>query len=424
MLTLLPLIDAWPYGEDSLHNQIYQQLIDSWNKTLAVVAKLAEVPVALVMRVEQDKISVFSKNDHSENPYNIGDSDILNSSGLYCEHVIKSQQQLHIPNALIDEKWQNNPDIKLNMVAYLGLPIVDGDGCPFGTICILDNKEHVFSETIMELLAAIKHSFELQLRQLHFQRIEDEKQQLEDLAMLIRGISHEINTPLGVGITTTSVIESNIEKIQQKLKEKSLSQKNLTNCLNTMQEGVKILSKSLETSAEKVTILRELLANDFETTSQSIALYPLVIAAQDKYKKELNSLQVKYNIEHNEHLDTQAFISAELFLQVLLILCKNSLEHGLVGIDNPEIEVKFKNYPNVIKLHYLDNGKGIDKSDHKKIFSPFYSTNRISGCSGLGLSIAKSIITQQLHGEISIEESAIGVHFVISLPKAAAPTAS
>jgi len=407
-----------------LHNQNYQQLIDSWNKTLAVVAKLAEVPVALVMRVDQEQISVFSKNDSSENPYNIGDAEVLNGSGLYCEHVIKTQQQLHISNALIDEKWQNNPDIKLNMVAYLGLPIVDGEGSPFGTVCILDNKEHVFSATTMELLATIKQSFEVQLQQLHFQRIEDEKQQLEDLTMLIQGISHEINTPLGVGVTTASIIESTIENIQQKLNDKSLNQKSLMNCLNTMQEVSKLLSKSLETSAEKVTTLRELLANDYSTIGKSIALYPLVKAALDKYQNKLNSKQVKYNIEHIDNLDTQAFIAPDLFLQVLQILCKNSFEHGLVGVDNPAIEIKFKNYPNVIKLHYLDNGKGIDELDHKKIFSPFYSTNRMSGCTGLGLSIAKSIITQQLHGDISILKSATGVHFVISLPKVAAPTAS
>jgi len=407
-----------------LHNQNYQQLIDSWNKTLAVVAKLAEVPVALVMRVEQEQISVFSKNDSSENPYKIGDAEVLNDSGLYCEHVIKSQQQLHVPNALMDEKWQNNPDIKLNMVAYLGLPIVDGEGSPFGTVCILDNKEHVFSATTMELLATIKQSFEVQLQQLHFQRIEDEKQQLEDLTMLIQGISHEINTPLGVGITTASIIESTIEDIQKKLNDRSLNQKTLINCLNTMQESAKLLSKSLDTSAEKVTTLRELLANDYSTIGKSIALYPLVKGLLVKYQNELNTQQVKFNIEHNDNLDTQAFIAPDLFLQVLQILCKNSFEHGLVGVENPAIEIKFKNYPSVIKLHYLDNGKGIDESDHKKIFSPFYSTNRISGCAGLGLSIAKSIITQQLHGDISILKSATGVHFIISLPKVADPIAS
>jgi len=412
-------MNTWLYGDNSLHNQNYQQLIKSWNKTLAVVAKLAEVPVALVMKVEQEQISVFSKNDSCDNPYNIGDAEVLNGSGLYCEHVIKSQQQLHIPNALLDEKWQNNPDIKLNMVAYLGLPIVDSEGSPFGTVCILDNKQHVFSETTMELLVAIKQSFEVQLQQLHYQHIDNEKQQLEELAMLIRGISHEINTPLGVGITTSSIIESNIENIQQGLIEKSLNQKRLSHYLDTMKKSVHILNVCLKKSAGKVTLVRELLASDFEGTGQAISLYRLVKLMIGSYTDELKTHQVTYNIEGDDSLDTQAYIAAELFQQVLLILCKNSLDHGLTDIDNPTIEIKFKNYPNVIKLHYQDNGKGIDRADHKKIFSPFYTTNRAIGCSGIGLSIVKRIVTQQLHGDISIVESAIGVHFIISLPKTA-----
>jgi len=35
---------------------------------------------------------------------------------------------------LRDENWKNNPDIKLNMVSYLGVPILFPDGNPFRTI--------------------------------------------------------------------------------------------------------------------------------------------------------------------------------------------------------------------------------------------------------------------------------------------------
>ena len=143
-----------------MYNQKNEELIESWNKTLAVVAKLASVPVALVMKIEKNNITVFCKNSGtSDNPYSIGNSECLSGSGLYCEQVIKSQQILNIPNALLDENWNNNPDLKLNMIAYLGLPIVDDSGSLFGTLCILDNKEHVFSETTIGLLEAIKQSF-------------------------------------------------------------------------------------------------------------------------------------------------------------------------------------------------------------------------------------------------------------------------
>jgi signal transduction histidine kinase len=403
-----------------LYYQKSQELIDSWNNTLAIVAKLASVPVALVMKIEKNNITVFSKNtDTSDNPYTIGQTECLHGSGLYCEEVIKSQKMLNIPNALCDENWNDNPDLKLNMIAYLGLPIVDDDGSLFGTLCVLDSKEHVFSDTTVGLLEAIKQSFEVQLKQLHQQHIIEEKQKLEALSILISGLSHEINTPLGIGITATSIIESTIENIEQKLSSKSLNQNTLSSCLSTMKDSVSLLSSSLNHTADQVGNLQDLLICNEVVNYQLLELFSLVKSTFKKHKNMLNIQNVKYKIKHQEHDDTQAFIAADLLQQVLLILCKNSLEHGLVDADNPSISVEFENYLDLIKLHYRDNGQGIAKSERIKVFNPFYTTNRSLGSNGMGLSLAKRIITQQLHGEISIVDSTSGVHFVITLPKSA-----
>jgi signal transduction histidine kinase len=401
-----------------LYNQKNEELIESWNKTLAVVAKLASVPVALVMKIEKNNISVFSKNTGTnDNPYTLGNSECLNGSGLYCEQVIKSQKRLNIPNALSDENWNNNPDLKLNMMAYLGLPIVDDSGSLFGTLCILDNKEHVFSETTIGLLEAIKQSFEVQLKQLHQQHITEEKQKLEELSILISGLSHEINTPLGIGITATSIIESAIENIEQKLVSKSLNQNTLSSCLGTIKGSVSLLSNSLNHTADQVGKLQDLLICNEVVNFQFLELFSLVKSTFKKHKDMLNIHNVKYKIKHKESDDTQAFIAPDLLQQVLLILCKNSLEHGLVDIENPSISIEFENYLDLIKLHFRDNGRGIANSEHIKIFNPFYTTKRATGSSGIGLSLAKRIVTQQLHGEISIRDSSSGVHFVITLPK-------
>ena len=407
-------------GNIRLYYQKSQELVDSWNKTLAVVAKLATVPVALVMKIEKNNITVFSKNtDTSDNPYTIGNSEYLHGSGLYCEEVIKSQKMLNIPNALCDENWNDNPDLKLNMIAYLGLPIVDDNGSLFGTLCILDNKEHVFSDTTVGLLEAIKHSFEVQLKQLHLQHIEEEKQKLEALSILISGLSHEINTPLGIGITATSIIESTIENLEQKLASKSLNQNTLSSCLSTIKESVSLLSNSLNHTADQIGKLQDLLICNEVVNYQLVELFSLVKSTFKKHKDMLNIYNVKYRIKHQAHDNTQAFIAPDLLQQVLLILCKNSLEHGLVDVDNPSISIEFENYLDLIKLHFRDNGQGIAKSEQIKVFNPFYTTSRSSGSSGMGLSLAKRIITQQLHGEISLIDSSSGVHFIITLPKLA-----
>ena len=60
---------------------------------------------------------------------------------------MKTRQSLLVPDALRDEEWKSNPDIKLGMISYLGFPVSWPDGQIFGTICVLDRKENSYSES-------------------------------------------------------------------------------------------------------------------------------------------------------------------------------------------------------------------------------------------------------------------------------------
>ncbi|MCW8334927.1 GAF domain-containing protein, partial [Vibrio sp. DBSS07] len=96
--------------------------LSGWQNIVNLLAEIISVPSALIMRVRTDTIEVCSSNNNVPTPYSIGDSESL-GQGLYCETVIQSQQELLIPNALSDPEWDKNPDIKLGMIAYCGLPI-------------------------------------------------------------------------------------------------------------------------------------------------------------------------------------------------------------------------------------------------------------------------------------------------------------
>ncbi|WP_446009311.1 hypothetical protein [Candidatus Electrothrix sp.] len=65
-----------------------------------------------------------------------------------------------VPDALADKKWKNNPDIKLNMIAYLGFPVILPDKTPFGTICVFDSKRNEFSPIIEQLMLKFKKIIE------------------------------------------------------------------------------------------------------------------------------------------------------------------------------------------------------------------------------------------------------------------------
>ena len=111
------------------------------------MAALFDVPTGLVMRIVGDQIEVLISSEGEFNPYTVGASEHLFGSGLYCETVIRSGGRLLVPNALHDPHWKDNPDVKLNMLSYLGLPITWPDRTPFGTICVLDSKTNGYNET-------------------------------------------------------------------------------------------------------------------------------------------------------------------------------------------------------------------------------------------------------------------------------------
>ena len=61
--------------------------------------------------------------------------------------------------------------------------------------------------------------------------------------------------------------------------------------------------------------------------------------------------------------------------------------------------------------------KKIEEEQKKLIFTPFYTTNKQLGGSGLGLSIVYNLVTQKLDGKIEVDsEKGHGIKFTIIIP--------
>lgn len=155
--------------------EISQGNLIKWQNIVDIIAELIDIPAALIMRLVESDIEVFVSSQSDANPYRPGDHEHFLGSGLYCETVINTNDKLLIPNALTDEKWKNNPDIKLNMISYLGFPITLPDGKPFGTICVLDNKENAYSETYENLIKSFREIIQSHLALMYMNTILGEK---------------------------------------------------------------------------------------------------------------------------------------------------------------------------------------------------------------------------------------------------------
>lgn len=146
--------------EHPLFIQTYQE----WQSIVDLVARLADVRAGLIMQVSGDTIEVLVSSQNADNPYEVGHKEKLPDSGLYCERVIATQEKLLVPNALETDEWRNNPDIAKNMISYLGFPIRLSGGRPFGTLCVLDDREHVYSPDIIILLEKMRDLIESHLQ--------------------------------------------------------------------------------------------------------------------------------------------------------------------------------------------------------------------------------------------------------------------
>ena len=117
------------------------------------------------MKVEPPNIRVFVRSESEGNPYERDERASLNT-GLYCETVMKTRQLLLVPDALADQEWNANPDIKLGMISYMGVPVAWPNGDIFGTICVLDARRNEYSELYRKFLFQCREVLQADLKSL------------------------------------------------------------------------------------------------------------------------------------------------------------------------------------------------------------------------------------------------------------------
>ena len=118
-------------------------------------------------------------------------------------------------------------------------------------------------------------------------------------------------------------------------------------------------------------------------------------------------------IEYNE---LPIIVCQPVWIKIVLSnLISNSIKYRDETKDNLNILIKSKEYKGNYKITIIDNGIGIDKDQHLKIFGLFrraYSKKNKTG-SGAGLAIVEAIVKQH-GGKVWIEQSTLGVGTTIS----------
>jgi PAS domain S-box-containing protein len=166
-------------------------MLESWQSIVNTLAELCDVPAALIRRVFDTTMEIVSCSDVKDNPFHIGQKNPLEK--LFCGHVVQRKERLLIPNVLKDEGLNPMRDLGPGMVSYLGFPVFWPDGDVFGTISLLDAKEHSYTARFENHLLKFKELVETQLAML-FKNLVDRNKLEYILNHLKEGIiAHDLN---------------------------------------------------------------------------------------------------------------------------------------------------------------------------------------------------------------------------------------
>ena len=269
-------------------------------------------------------------------------------------------------------------------------------------------------KTTRKLTETLSHLEEAQT-----QLVQSEK--MASLGKLIAGVAHEINTPLGIAVTSTSLIQENTENMAEKLKDKSLSQKQLQSYINIVTESSAISNKGLERVIELMHNFKEVAADQIVESIREINIADYVNEVMSTLANEMKKQRVHYLFSGDDSVRINTVPGA--LAQVITNLVNNSIRHGFQSDtesrtepNNIEIHIEQNNIDEVT-LTYQDNGYGMSKEVLAQVFDPFFTTKRNQGGTGLGMNIVFNIIEQKLSGHIEINsELNKGVTCKITLP--------
>ncbi len=285
--------------------------------------------------------------------------------------------------------------------------------------------EHMVAERTFELSLA-KESAEHALGQLRgAQRQLVQAEKMASLGQLVAGVAHELNTPLGIALTASSMLSDESRALKKSVAAHSLSTTQLSGYLDVAERAGAMVDSNLARAAQLVRSFKQV-SLDRSTDERrrfelSGYLADLLTGLELSWKRRPVQLELK--CAPGLVLDSYP----DALSQIIGTLSQNALQHAFTAevIGKMQISAEAivldngtqEHGTNAVRLVFSDNGKGISEADLAQVFEPFFTTQRGQGSPGLGLHIVFNLVHARLGGEIEVASTlGVGTRFTVTFP--------
>ncbi|MBN8704444.1 MAG: GAF domain-containing sensor histidine kinase [Bacteroidetes bacterium] len=378
-----------PFNEkERLRNLKEFEILDSlpeedFDSIAALAAYICQTPISLITLIDENRQWFKSKHglSVSETPRDVA----------FCAHAINNSNSVFmIPDSRTDDRFHDNPLVTgdPHVIFYAGMPLVSQQGFALGTLCVIDSKPHNLTDDQVTALTILSKQtsnlFALRrqkrLLELATTRLENKNKELIQFAHVA---AHDLKSPLFSITGLTSLIsEEYAPTLDPEVLKLVLLIHNSSELLTNLISGILEDSKS-----EGFLSLQEMEFNLDDLFSDLMVL--------------LNPGK-EYTItfpQTHTHITTNKTALNQIFLNLI----SNSIKY--CDKEKVVIEVGFSETVDFYNFSVTDNGPGIKKEYHERIFNIFdietHKDRFGKRGNGIGLSTVKKLV-EGLGGEISV----------------------
>jgi signal transduction histidine kinase len=240
-------------------------------------------------------------------------------------------------------------------------------------------------------------------------------EQMASLGQLSAEVTHEITTPIGISITSSSYLSEQISHLQQTLDQNKISRKSIESFIQKATESTQLLTNNLHRASELITSFKHIATDQARDKIRLVNISSYI----DEIIQSIHPKLKKTNHRIKVHCDKNIEICSHpgAIAQILINLIINSIIHGFEQINRGQITIDVKYYHNNLFIDYQDNGHGLTQEAKENLFDAFYTTKSNKGGTGLGTHIIKKLVTDTLNGTITAySEINQGLRYHIEIP--------
>jgi signal transduction histidine kinase len=272
-------------------------------------------------------------------------------------------------------------------------------------------KDKLIDE-VQRTAAELRHTLDV-LEEARDRLVRSEK--MAALGQLVAGVAHEINTPIGVALTSATHLGERTEEFTRNFQEGRMKRTDLQSYVDLAAQSTNLLRFNIQRAAQLIQSFKQVAVDQVSEQRRAFDVKDYLEQLTASLRPEARKLGHTIMLDCSEGIEMASYPGA--LGQAISNLIANAMVHAYPEGTAGQILVTARRDGDQVTIAVSDTGMGIAEENLARIYDPFFTTRRGAGGSGLGLHIVFNIVTENLHGHIDCTSIVSkGTTFTITAP--------